>query len=183
MTPMPGSLVSTRSSFSAASGGAVGDAHLAGVQRAADADAATVVDRHPGGAGGGVDQGVEQRPVGDRVGAVEHRLGLAVGRGHRAAVEVVAADDDRGAETSPRRDEVVERQPGLVALAVAEPADPRRQALEGDALLRHRRSTVQAVVVGEEVETAWSVAAMSLGSPESATQRNGPLPSQNSGRM
>ena len=45
----------------------------------------------------GVDQRVEQRPVGDRVGAVEHRLGLAVGRGDRAAVEVVAADDDRRA--------------------------------------------------------------------------------------
>ena len=46
--------------------------------RAADADAAAVVDRHPGGAGRDVDHRVEQRPVGDGVGAVEHRLGLAV---------------------------------------------------------------------------------------------------------
>ncbi len=36
---------------------------------------------------------------------------------------------------------------------------------------------------GNSSSTARSVAAMSAGSPESATQRNGPLPSQNSGRM
>ena len=43
-----GSLVSTRSSFCPASGGAVGDAHLASVDGAADAHAAAVVDAHPG---------------------------------------------------------------------------------------------------------------------------------------
>ena len=36
---------------------------------------------------------------------------------------------------------------------------------------------------GKRSMTAASVAWMSCGSPESATQRNGPLPSQNSGRM
>ncbi len=36
---------------------------------------------------------------------------------------------------------------------------------------------------GNSSSTALSVAAMSAGSPESAAQRNGPLPSQNSGRM
>ena len=35
-------------------------------------DAAAVVDGHPAGAAGGVHQGVQQRPVGDRVGAVAH---------------------------------------------------------------------------------------------------------------
>ena len=69
-----------------------------GPRKSADADAAAVVDRDPGGPAGGVDEGVEQRPVGDGVGAVEHRLGLAVGRRDRAAVEVVAADHDRGLE-------------------------------------------------------------------------------------
>ena len=48
----------------------------------------------PRRAAGGVEQRVEDRPVGDGVGAVAHRLGLAVGRGDRAGVEVVAADDD-----------------------------------------------------------------------------------------
>ncbi len=36
---------------------------------------------------------------------------------------------------------------------------------------------------GNSRSTASSVAAMSRGSPDSATHRNGPLPSQNSGRM
>ena len=36
---------------------------------------------------------------------------------------------------------------------------------------------------GNRSSTAWSVRAMSFGSPDSAAQRNGPLPSQNSGRM
>ena len=36
---------------------------------------------------------------------------------------------------------------------------------------------------GNSSSTARSVAAMSSGSPDSATQRNGPFPSQNSGRM
>ena len=61
--------------------GAVGDDHHAGVLRIAHADAAAVVERDPGRADGGVEQGVEQRPVGDDVAAVLHAFGLAVGRG------------------------------------------------------------------------------------------------------
>ena len=56
-----------------------------------------------------------------------------------------------GALTSPERDQVVERQPGLVALAVAEPADPGRQPLERDPLLRAAHPLLQPVVVGEQV--------------------------------
>ena len=58
-----------------------------------------------------------------------HRLGLALGRGDRAGVEVVAPDHDRGLDLA-GGDHLVEAQPGEMALAVAEPADPRRQALE-----------------------------------------------------
>ena len=48
--------------------------------------------------------------------------------------------------------EVVEGQARLVALALAEPADPGRQPLERDALLRAADPLVQLVVVGEQVE-------------------------------
>src|SRR5699024_11840366 len=92
---------------------AVGQAHLAGVDRAADAHAAAVVDRDPAGSGGGGGQRVQQRPVGDRVGAVEHGLGRAGRGGDGAGVEVVAADDDRGLDL-PVADEVVEEHAGLV---------------------------------------------------------------------
>ena len=92
---MPGSLVSTRSSRLRCCGGAVGYDHLPGVDAVADADTAAVMNADPRCAVDRIDQGVEQRPVGDGVGPVQHAFRLAVGAGHRAAVEMVAADDDR----------------------------------------------------------------------------------------
>src|SRR5690606_15203641 len=131
--------------------GAVGDRDLPGVEGAAHADAAAVVQGHPGGAGRHVDHGVEQRPVGDGVGAVPHGLGLPVRGGDGAAVEVVAADDDRGGEFA-ARDHVVEPFAGPVAFAVAEPADAGGQALEVDAFTGHADPAGQRLVLGEEVE-------------------------------
>ena len=58
-----------------------------------------------------VQERVQDRPVGDRVGAVAHRLGLAVRRGDRARVQVVAADHDRRLH-APGRDELVEDPAG-----------------------------------------------------------------------
>src|SRR3546814_4447765 len=63
--------------------------------RIAHADPAAMMERHPGRAARGVEQRVEERPVADRVAAVLHRLGFAVGRGDRARIEMVAADDDK----------------------------------------------------------------------------------------
>ena len=56
----------------------VGDGNHSGVLAVADPDSAAVMDRDPRRAGGRVDEGVEERPVGDGVRAVGHRLGLAV---------------------------------------------------------------------------------------------------------
>ena len=83
--------------------GAVGDDDHARVDRVADADAAAVVDADPGRARRDVEQRVQDRPVGDRVGAVAHRLRLAVRRGDRAGVEVVAPDHDRRRAPRPLR--------------------------------------------------------------------------------
>ena len=49
-------------------------------------------------------------------------------------------------------DHLVEAQPGDVALAVAEPADARGQALERDLVLRLGDPAVERLVVGEELE-------------------------------
>ena len=46
----------------------------------------------------------------------------------------------------------VELQPGLGALAVAQPADARRQPLEGHLLARHVQPAVQVLVFGEELQ-------------------------------
>ena len=81
--------------------GAVRHDDHAGMLGVADPDAAAVVDAHPGRPGGGVDQGVEERPVRDRIRPVAHRLRLAVRRGDGAGVEVVAPDDDRARTAHP----------------------------------------------------------------------------------
>ena len=54
-----------------------------------------------------------------------------------------------GADT-PVADELVDREAGLRAVAVAEPADARRQALEGDALGGELEPALEEEVVREE---------------------------------
>ena len=149
MTPVPGSVVSTRSSRSAASALPSASDDHAGVDRVADPDAAAVMDADPRRARRRIEERVEDRPVGDRVGAVPHRLGLAVGRGDRARVEVVAPDHD-GRRHGPRADELVDREPGSGAVAVAEPADASREPLEGDALGGKLKPAQEQRVVREE---------------------------------
>ena len=56
-----------------------------------------------------------------------------------------------GAFSSPRRHHLVERQAEPVPLAEADPADPRRQALEGDPLARHVEPAVEVRVVGDQL--------------------------------
>src|SRR4051812_34126290 len=73
---------------------AVGHDHLSRVLAVADTHAAAVVHGHPGSAAHGVDEGVQDGPVGDGIAAVLHALGLAVGRGHAARIQVVAANHD-----------------------------------------------------------------------------------------
>ena len=147
---MPGSDVSTRCESFAGVRRSVGHDDHAGVDRVADADAAPVVHAHPVRAGRRVDQRVEDRPVGDRVGTVEHRLGLAVRARDASGIEVVSADHD-GCADRPARDELVEALAGEVALAVPEPADARRQPLERDLLARELQPPLQPFVLGEEL--------------------------------
>jgi len=64
---------------------------------------AAVMQRHPGGTAGGIEQGVEQRPVGHGVRAVGHGFGLAIRRSDTAAVQMVAAVLS-GAEVSNSRE-------------------------------------------------------------------------------
>ncbi len=54
------------------------------------------MDAHDICAGGAVEQGVEGRPVGDRVGTVSHGLDLTIRTCDRPRIEVISHDDDRG---------------------------------------------------------------------------------------
>ncbi len=56
-----------------------------------------------------------------------------------------------GAFSSPRRHHLVEGEPRLVPIAEADPADARRQPLEGDALARHVEPLVQVGVLREQL--------------------------------
>src|SRR5882672_11841832 len=73
----------------------VGDNHHAGVLRIAYADTSTVMQRDPRRPAGTVEQRIEQRPVGHSIRAIAHRFGFAVRARNRAAVEMIATDDDR----------------------------------------------------------------------------------------
>ena len=140
---MPGSLVSTRSRRRSVSVAAVRHHHHSGVLRVADADAAAVMYGNPRSAGRGIHQRVEQRPVGDGVGAVAHGFGLAERRSDRAGVEVIAADHDGRFQLAVPH-QPVHGQAELGALAVAQPADARGQSLKLDALAAPAASSAPA---------------------------------------
>ena len=129
--------------------GAVADDDHTGVLRIAHADAAAMVQRNPGRTTGDVEHGVEQRPVADRIAAVLHRFGLAIGAGHAARIEMIATDHDRSLQFATAH-HFVEGQAELVALAETDPADACRQALEADALARHVEPVVQVLIVGDQ---------------------------------
>ena len=113
--------------------GAICHYHHAGMLGIADAHASTIVDADPGGARRRVHQRVQQRPIGDRIRAVQHALGLTIRRGDRSGVKMVAANHDRRRNFAGTH-QLVHRQTQLRPLAVAQPADASRQTLEVNAL-------------------------------------------------
>src|SRR3546814_6544455 len=68
--------------------GTVGHDYQAGMLAIAHADAAAMVKRHPACASGGIEQCVEQRPVGNGVRTVAHGLGFTIWARHGARVQM-----------------------------------------------------------------------------------------------
>ena len=130
---------------------AVGKTHHAGVDTAADADSTTVMDAHPGGSARGIHEGVQERPVGDRVRAVDHGLGLAIRGCNRTRIQVVSPDHDRCLDLA-ALDHLIETQTKSVAFAVPEPTDARGQALERDTLARKSDPARERLVARELFE-------------------------------
>jgi len=110
-----------------------------------------VVKRHPAGAGGGIEHCIEEGPVGDGVRPILHAFRLAVGGGNRTGVEVVAPNDERGVHLAVL-DEPVKAFAHLGPLAVLQPADSRREALELHVLARLLDPAMECWLVGEGVE-------------------------------
>src|SRR5215831_16845063 len=130
--------------------GAIAHDHHAGVLRVADADTAPVVDRHPGGTGGAIEERVEERPVRYRVRPVAHGLCFAVGACYRARIQMIAADHDRCGEFALGH-HGVEGEPQPVPITQPQPADACRQALEGNARSGHVEPMMQVRTVGHQL--------------------------------
>src|SRR5579875_3797586 len=141
--------------------GAVGDQHLPGVLGIADADPAAVVDGNPARAAGGIEQGIQEGPIGDGIGPVAHGFRLAIGRRNGTAIEMVAADYD-GSLQFAAGDQTVERETEFIALAVAEPADARGQALIADTFPRKPDPACQNFVFGKHFQDEL-IGAMNVG--------------------
>jgi hypothetical protein len=109
------------------------------------------------------------------VGAVLHRLGLAVGEATEPQSRW-SRPMTIGAFSSPSAHHLVEGEAGLGALAVAEPADARRQALEGDALARPCRASGAAARCRGTAPSRTRVGGVDvLGVAGERAQRNGPI--------
>ena len=74
---------------------------------------------------------------------------------------MIAADHDRRFQFA-ARDEIVEREAEFVALAIAEPADARGQALKADALLRELDPAAENFIVREHLQHE-PIGAMNVG--------------------
>src|SRR5262245_59006189 len=96
-------------------GRAVCDTHLTCMLAIANADPTAVMETHPCCAADCIDQGVENGPVGDGIGAIHHTLGLAVRGSDGTCIEMIAPDDDRGGNCAVR-DEIVEGQACLCTI-------------------------------------------------------------------
>src|SRR5512145_558220 len=67
---------------------------------------------------------------------------------------MVAPDHDRRPDLS-AGDQLVELEPGPDALPVPQPANARRQSLEGDSLARHRQPAAQMIVLREQFQDSF----------------------------
>ncbi len=146
----------------AISGRAVGNEDLSRVQGIADSHAAAIVNRNPACTARGIEQGIQQRPIGHRIGAIAHFFGFAERRGDRAAIEVIASDHDGRLQFS-ARDQIVERNAEFFALPIAEPADAGGQSLKAHALLRERNPAAENFIPRKHFEDEF-IGAMNIGS-------------------
>ena len=103
-------------------GRAVGDDDLPGMLTVADAHPTAVMERYPGRTTHCVNQCVKNRPVTDGIRAVMHGFSLAVGRGYRPGIEVIATYDDWRLQFA-AGDHLIKLQPCPGSFTIAKPAD------------------------------------------------------------
>src|SRR6266705_1582862 len=131
--------------------GAVGNDHLSGMQRVANSRAAPVVKRDPTRAGSRVQQRVEDGPIGDRVTPILHAFSLSERGSDGAAVQMVAANDDRSFNFSGFH-KMIDALAKLSPFTVSQPADACRQTLKPDFLPSEMNPPAEDLVFRKELE-------------------------------
>src|SRR5260221_6703947 len=99
------------------------------MQGVANSNTTAVMKRDPTGAARGVQQSVQDWPVGYGIRAVFHSFRFAIRRGDRSRIEMIAADRDGRLQIA-APNQFVNCFAHLGPLTIAEPADARRQALK-----------------------------------------------------
>ena len=125
-------------------GRSISNRNLSCVQRVADSNAATVVDGDPACPSGGVEERIQDWPIGNGVAAIRHGFRFPIWRCDRSAIEMIATDDD-GSLQPPVRNHPVHFESEARAFAVTEPANARGETLKLDVL---RASAIQRVIFG-----------------------------------
>src|ERR1051325_2941483 len=109
-----------------------------------------MMDRHPGRAARGVEEGIEEGPVRYGIRSVGHAFRLAVRTRHRAGIEMIADDHDRRFHFSARHHRV-EGESRPMTLTEAQPADARGQSLKSDPLAGEIEPAMKMCIVGEKL--------------------------------
>src|SRR5262247_1187423 len=110
-----------------------------------------MMKRNPAGARRGIEQGVEYRPVRDRIAAVFHGFRFAIRRGYGPAIQVIAADDDRRSDFAGFH-EMIDSLAKLGALAITQPANARGQTLEMHLCASKANPSTQDIIFRKEIQ-------------------------------
>src|SRR5258707_1185043 len=110
------------------------------------------MDRDPASSARGIQQGIQDRPIRDRIGSVLHCLSLAEGRRYRSRIEVVPSDRNRRVEIAFSH-QVVTRYSHFGTITLSEPANPRRQPLKLKLLLRQPEPATQRLILGKKAQS------------------------------
>src|SRR5258707_11354821 len=92
------------------------------------------MDRDPASSARGIQQGIQDRPIRDRIGSVLHCLSFAEGRRYRSRIEVIPSDCDRRVEIALSH-QTADLYSHFGTIALSKPANPRRQPLKLNLLL------------------------------------------------
>ena len=88
--------------------GSIRNNHLPCMQRVADADSATVMERHPRRTARDIQQGIENCPIRNCIASIAHPFGFPEWRRNAASVEMIASDHYRSGQLS-RCYEIIQR--------------------------------------------------------------------------